>query len=369
MRGDYSWYAPSITGPMGQAKRVRVGSKDLGEGLPAYLVAELSANHNGSFERAVETVRAAARSGADAIKLQTYTADTLTIKSDRPDFVVPGTGTWGGRTLYDLYEEAHTPWEWHSPLFEEASRLGLDIFSTPFDDSAVRFLESLGAAAYKIASFELVDDELLAAVAGAAKPVILSTGMATKEEISHAVDVLRRSGADKPILLTCTSSYPAPDDAMNLRTIPALARDTDCLIGLSDHSMGTEAPVVAVALGACMIEKHFTLNRADGGVDNHFSLEPAEFRRMVDDVRRAEAMLGRPTFGGGTAEEGSRVFRRSLYVVTDVAAGETLTRDNVRSIRPGYGLAPRFLPEVLGRRAKRDLERGTAVSWDLLSDD
>lgn len=350
------------------AEPIRIGSRELGPGRPAYLVAELSGNHNGDFDRAMATVRAAADAGADAIKLQTYTADTLTIRSDKPDFVVPG-GPWGGRTLHDLYREAHTPWDWHAPLFAEAKRLGIDIFSTPFDRTAVELLESLGAPAHKIASFELVDDELLRAVAATRKPVILSTGMATREEVMHAVDVLRAGGSRELILLKCTSSYPAPDDAMRLSSIPLLAREVGCLVGLSDHSMGTLAPVAAVVLGACFIEKHFTLSRADGGVDSHFSLEPGEFRTLVTDVRRAEAMLGQASFGPGVAEEGSAVFRRSLYVVKDVAAGERFSADNVRSIRPGYGLAPRHLPDVIGRKAVRSIEQGTALAWDLVDRD
>ena len=346
---------------------VCIGRRPVGSRYPAYLVAELSGNHNGSRERALASIRAAAEAGADAIKLQTYTPDTITIRCDRPDFVVPGDGPWAGRTLYDLYGEAHTPWEWHAELFAEGRRLGLEVFSTPFDESAVRFLETLDAPAYKVASFELVDDALLRAVALTGKPVILSTGMASLEEITHAVTTLEQAGCRDVVLLRCTSSYPAPDDAMNLSAIPVLAAATGKLVGLSDHSLGVAAPVVAVALGACVIEKHFTLSRADGGVDSHFSLEPAEFRAMVDGVRRAEAMVGRPVLGRGAAEEGSAVFRRSLYVVADVAEGEVLTAVNVRSIRPGYGLSPKYLDQVLGRRTARAIARGTPVQWSLLT--
>lgn len=344
-----------------------IGPHRIGPDQPVFLVAELSGNHNGSLERALATVRAAHEAGAHAIKLQTYTADTLTIDCDRPDFVVPGSGPWSGRTLYDLYREAHTPWGWHAPLFAEARRLGLEIFSTPFDPTAVDLLESLGAPAHKVASFELVDDALLARIAATGKPVIISTGMASLEETAHALDVLRAHGARDLVVLKCTSSYPAPDDAMNLATIPLLAAATGCPAGLSDHSLGVVAPVVAATLGAVMIEKHFTLDRAAGGVDSHFSLEPAEFRALADAVARATAMRGRPGFGPGLAEEGSLTFRRSLYVVRDVEPGDVLTADNVRSIRPGFGLAPRYLPVVLGRVASRAALRGTPVTWDLVT--
>ena len=344
-----------------------IGRHRVGPGEPCFLVAELSGNHNGDLERALATIRAAHASGAHAIKLQTYTPDTLTIDCDRPDFVVPGAGPWAGRTLYDLYREAHTPWAWHRALFAEAHRLGLEIFSTPFDATAVDLLEQLGAPAHKVASFELVDDDLVARIAATGKPVIMSTGMASLEETAHAVDVLRRHGCRELVVLKCTSSYPAPDEQMNLATIPLLAAVTGCPAGLSDHSLGSVAPVVAATLGAVMIEKHFTLDRAAGGVDSHFSLEPAEFTAMAGSVKRATAMRGTAGFGPGLAEEGSLTFRRSLYVVRDVAAGDPLTPDNVRSIRPGFGLAPRFLPVVLGRVATRAVVRGTPVTWDLVT--
>ncbi len=346
---------------------IRIAGREVGPGAPVYVVAELSGNHNGDIERAVALIHAAADAGADAVKLQTYTADTLTIKSDRPEFIVPGNGPWGGRTLHDLYQEAHTPWEWHPRLFTEARARGIAMFSTPFDETAVDLLESLDVPAYKVASFELVDDHLLELVAARRKPVILSTGMATQDEIQHAVAVLQCGGADGVILLRCTSSYPAPDAEMHLSTIPELARRTHCPVGLSDHSLGTTAPVLAVGLGACFVEKHMTLKRSDGGVDSHFSLEPAEFTELVRDVRRAEAMLGRPTFGAGVAEEGNTAFRRSLYVVKDVVAGEPLTPANVRSIRPGFGLPPRHRDVVLASRAARAATAGTPITWDLLT--
>ena len=346
---------------------IAIGRRTVGPGHPAYLVAELSGNHNGDLDRALRTIHAAAEAGADAIKLQTYTADTLTIQSDRPEFVVGGTGPWGGRTLYDLYQEAHTPWEWHPKLFAEARSLGLDVFSTPFDAEAIKLLERLNAPAYKIASFELVDDGLLRQVAATGKPVIMSTGMATVDEISHATAVLSGAGCSEWMLLRCTSSYPAPDAEMNLLTIPVLASTFGCAVGLSDHSMGTEAAVVAVTLGACLIEKHFTLSRSDGGVDSHFSLEPSEFNSLVRDVRRAEAMLGRARLGAGVAEEGNLALRRSLFIVRDVAEGEVFTEASVRSIRPGHGLAPHYLQQVLGKRATRPVRRGTPLTWELVA--
>ncbi|HEX7117798.1 MAG TPA: pseudaminic acid synthase [Longimicrobiales bacterium] len=343
---------------------VRIGARDVGPAHPAFIIAEISANHNGDLDRALDCIHAAAEAGADAVKFQTYTPDTITIDAAGPDFVIPPGGPWGGKTLYQLYGEAHTPWDWHGKLFEAARSRGLVAFSTPFDASAVRLLESLHAPAYKIASFELVDDGLLAAVAETGKPVLLSTGMASLEEIDHAVRTLRGAGAGGIIVLRCTSSYPAPDSSMNLATIPALASVLECPVGLSDHSLGVTAAVVAVTLGACVVEKHLTLSRADGGVDAHFSLEPDEFRQMVAEVRRAEAMRGRVSFGPGVAEKGNKVFRRSLYVVKDVAEGEPFTPDNVRSIRPGFGLAPRFLEVVIGKRATKALPRGTALQWE-----
>ena len=346
---------------------VTIGRTPVGPGAPCFVIAELSGNHNGDLARAIATVQAAKAAGAHAIKLQTYTPDTITIRSDRADFVVPGNGPWGGRTLYDLYQEAHTPWAWHERLFAEAASVGLEIFSSPFDETAVVLLESLGAPAYKIASFELVDDRLLRRVAATAKPVVLSTGMANVEEIAHAIGVLRAAGCRDLVLLKCTSSYPAPDSGMNLAGMSALATIGQCPVGLSDHSLGIVAPIVAVTLGASVIEKHFTLDRAAGGVDSHFSLEPAEFQAMADAVARAEVMIGHPSFGPGLAEEANVTFRRSLYVVSDVARGDLLTADNVRSIRPGFGLSPRHASVVIGRRAAREAPRGTPVTWELIA--
>jgi pseudaminic acid synthase len=345
---------------------ILINRTPVGPGHPAYLVAELSGNHNRDLGRALELIHAAAEAGANAVKLQTYTADTITIQTNRPEFTITTDGPWRGRTLHDLYDEAHTPWSWHPRLFEEAKTRGLDIFSSPFDPTAVDLLESLETPAYKIASFELVDDALLRKVGGTGKPVILSTGMASLEEIVHAIGVLRAAGCGGVIVLRCTSSYPAPDETMNLATIPLLAQVTGCPVGLSDHSRGTVAPVVAVTLGACLVEKHLTLRRADGGVDSGFSLEPGEFRALVCGVRQAEAMMGEARFGPGVAEEGNATLRRSLYVVEDVPEGGLFTEQNIRSIRPGFGLAPRYLDLILGRRALRPIGRGTPMRWEFL---
>jgi N-acetylneuraminate synthase len=344
-----------------------IGARRIGAGNPVYLIAELSANHGQSFEQAVRLVRAAKEAGADAVKLQTYTADTLTIRSNRPEFRIGGGTLWDGRTLYDLYSEAYTPWEWQPKLKALADDLGLDLFSTPFDPSAVQFLEQMNVPAYKVASFELVDLPLIERIARTGKPMIMSTGMATLAEIADAVDVARRAGAGGLALLKCTSAYPAPPDEMNLRTIPHLAEAFGMPAGLSDHTLGIAVPVAAVALGACIIEKHFTLSRAEPGPDSAFSLEPQEFRAMVEGVRTAERALGSIHYGLCGQDEASRAFRRSLFVVEDVKAGEPFTERNVRSIRPGHGLPPRFLGEVLGRRATGDLVRGTPLHWGLIA--
>jgi N-acetylneuraminate synthase len=346
---------------------IQIGDRLVGAGQPVWLVAELSGNHGGDLGRAIATVQAAADAGADAIKLQTYTADSLTIDSDRPEFVVPGDGPWSGRTLYDLYQEGATPWSWHEALFASAEAVGVTMFSSPFDAQAIRLLDDLGSPVHKVASCELVDDGLLALLAESKKPIIMSTGMAHREEIAHALRVLDDAGAEDVLLLHCTSSYPAPDDSMNLSSIPAMAQAFGRPVGLSDHSTGTTAPVVATALGACVIEKHVTLDRSAGGVDSHFSLEPDELRTMVEDVRRAEAILGRARVGPAPAELANVEMRRSLYVVEPVRAGEAFTTQNVRSIRPGRGLAPRHLRVVVGQRAGRDIERGTPFDWVLLS--
>lgn len=342
---------------------ITIQGKKIGGANPVYIIAELSANHNQSFDKAVQLIRAAKNAGADAVKLQTYTADTITIACDRPEFRIQGT-LWNGRTLHDLYGEAYTPWEWQPKLKQIANDLGLDLFSSPFDASAVDFLESMGVPAYKLASFELVDIPLIEKMARTGKPLIISTGMATVEEIEEAVLAARRAGATQIALLKCTSSYPAPPEEMNLRTIPELSRRFDVPCGLSDHSMTVAVPIAAVALGACIIEKHLTLSRSEPGPDSAFSLEPQEFKQMVDAVRTAQKALGGVHFGVSEKEASSRVFRRSLYAVQDIKRGELFTTANVRSIRPAHGLHTRHLHEILGRRAACDLARGTPLTWE-----
>jgi len=344
---------------------ITIGKHAIGADSPVYVVAELSANHNQSFERAAQIIHAAKQAGADAVKLQTYTADTITIACDRPEFRMQGT-IWDGRTLHDLYGEAHTPWDWQPKLKKIANDLGLDLFSSPFDTSAVDFLESINVPAYKVASFELVDIPLIEKMARTGKPLIISTGMASAEEIEEAVQAAQRAGATQIALLKCTSSYPAPEEEMNLRTIPELSRRFNVPCGLSDHSLTLAVPVAAVALGACIIEKHLTLSRADSGPDSAFSLEPQEFKQMVEAVRIAKKALGEIHFGVSEGEAGSREFRRSLYVVQDMKRGELFTAKNVRSIRPGHGLHTRHLAEVLGSEAACDIKRGTPLSWDVI---
>ena len=340
-----------------------IGARVVGAGAPAYLIAELSANHGGSFERALETVRAAKTAGADAIKIQTYTPETMTLDLKTSPFQIEGT-LWEGRNLYELYAEAMTPWEWHAPLQAEANKLGLDFFSTAFDATAVEFLEELEVPIHKIASFELVDLPLIEKMARTGKTLILSTGMATLGEIEEAVTVARGAGCEQLALLWCNSGYPAAPDEMNLRTIPHLSQTFGVPVGLSDHTLGTTAATCAVALGACIIEKHFTLARADGGPDAAFSLEPSEFAQMVAQVREVEAMLGQIEYGRRQRELESLKFRRSLFVTQDVKAGETLTPENMRSIRPSDGLAPRFWSQVLGCRARFDIAGGTPLRWE-----
>jgi N-acetylneuraminate synthase len=348
------------------SKAITVAGRPVGAGLPAYIVAELSGNHNQSFDEAVRLVRTAKACGADAVKLQTYTADTLTIRSRRPEFLVGGGTLWDGRTLHDLYAEAYTPWDWQPRLKAVADEVGIALFSTPFDPTAVDFLEGMGVPAYKVASFELVDLPLIEKIARTGKPMILSTGMATVTEIEEAVTAAQQAGASEIALLKCTSSYPAPASEANLRTIPHLASAFGVPTGLSDHTLGIAVPVAAVAVGACIIEKHFTFSRAVPGPDSAFSLEPAEFKAMVEAVRTAEQALGAVHYGRTANEEKSRVFRRSLYVVKDMRAGDVFTAETVRSIRPAKGLAPKYLGLVLGRRATRDIPAGTPCEWDMV---
>jgi pseudaminic acid synthase len=344
---------------------LEIAGRKIGPGHPPYVICELSANHNGSLERALRMIDAAAATGADAIKIQTYTADTLTLDSDRPDFRVKG-GLWDGMTLHELYRQAYTPYEWHAALFARARELGITIFSTPFDETAVELLSGLDAPAYKIASFEAIDLPLIERVARERKPMIISTGMANLAEIQDAVSAARKGGAQELALLHCVSSYPAPASDANVRTIPHLADAFGVVSGLSDHTMGTATSVAAIAMGACIIEKHFTLARADGGPDSAFSMEPDEFKRLVEDCRTAWSALGRISYDLAGSESGSRTFRRSIYAVEAIEAGQPLTSTNVRSIRPGFGLPPKDLPALIGRRARKRIERGEPISWSLV---
>jgi N-acetylneuraminate synthase len=345
---------------------IEINGRRIGPDKPVYIIAEMSANHNQDFDRAVKIIEAAKEAGADAVKLQTYTPDTMTISCDNKYFQV-GKGTlWEGRNLYDLYAEAYTPWEWQPKLKKIANDMGLDLFSTAFDPSAVDFLEEMGVSVHKVASFEIVDIPLIEYMARTRKPLIISTGMATLAEIEEAVQAARNAGATQIALLKCTSAYPAPPEELNLRTIPHLAQAFNVPVGLSDHSLGIAVPVAAVALGACIVEKHFTLSRDTPGPDSAFSLEPHEFKAMVDGIRVAEEALGGVHYEVGEKESKSRVFRRSLFVVKDMKAGEVFTEENVRSIRPGHGLLPKFLSEVVGRDAAKDIKRGTPLIWNLV---
>lgn len=344
-----------------------IGDRRIGPDHPVYIIAEMSANHHQDYEQAAALVRAAKEAGADAIKLQTYTPDTMTLNLRTPEFQI-GAGTiWEGKNLHELYGEAATPWDWQPRLKALAESLGLDCFSTPFDATAVDFLEAMNVPAHKIASFELVDLPLIRRVAATGKPVIMSTGMGSLDEITEAVEAFRSAGGRDLALLKCTSAYPSRAEDMHLRTLPDLAERFGVVAGLSDHTLDLPVPIAAVALGACIIEKHFTLSRATPGPDSAFSLEPAEFRAMVDAVRTTEKALGRVTYSVSKKEEASRIFRRSLFIVEDVKAGEILDERNVRCIRPGTGLRPRHLPEILGRRAACDIPRGTPVNWSLLA--
>jgi pseudaminic acid synthase len=348
-------------------KSIKLKQHTIGNGMRPFVIAELSGNHNQSIERALQIVDAAAKAGADAVKLQTYTADTMTINCQHPDFVVSGTSEqWQDRTLYDLYDEAHTPWDWHKAIFERCYELGMTPFSTPFDETAVDFLESLNMEIYKIASFEMTDIPLLRKVASTGKPIIMSTGMASEQEIELAVSTLKSAHCEQLVLLKCTSAYPARFEDANAKTIPYLANKYACLSGLSDHTLGAAVPVTATALGASVIEKHLTLNRDDGGVDSHFSMQPDEFKQMVDLVHQSFAALGQVQTQASSAELACRNYRRSIYVVKDIAADECLTTNNIRIIRPGFGLAPSAFENVLGKPVNKLLLRGTALQLNML---
>lgn len=347
-------------------KQIKINDRYIACSKPVYIIAEISANHNQDYDEAVRIMRAAKEAGADAVKLQTYTPDTLTIDSDKEYFHI-GDGTlWDGRNLYDLYSEAYTPWEWYPKLQDVARDLNIDLFSTAFDSTAVDFLEEMNVPVHKVASFEIVDIPLIEKMASTGKPLIISTGMATLGEIEEAVQAARNAGAPEIALLKCTSAYPAPPEEMNLRTIPHLSEAFGVLVGLSDHTLGIEVPIAAVALGACIVEKHFTLSRSVPGPDSSFSLEPQEFKVMVDAIRAVEKARGRVYYGVSEREAKSRVFRRSLFVVKDMQAGEIFTEENVRSIRPGYGLHPRHLRQILGSGAAVNVERGTPLSWEMV---
>jgi pseudaminic acid synthase len=342
-----------------------INKRQISKGKPTYIIAEMSSNHNQDFNQAVKIIKASKGVGADAIKLQTYTPDAITIDCNNNYFRIKGT-IWEGKNLYKLYGEAYTPWDWQPRLKEIANELGLDLFSTPFDYTAVDFLEDMGVPAYKVSSFELIDLPLIRRVAQTGKPIILSTGMAALGEIGEAIRTIREAGGNDLALLKCTSAYPAPPDEINLRTIPHLSEAFHVPVGISDHTLGIAVPVAAVALGACIVEKHLTLSRTIGSHDKDFSLEPHEFKAMVEAIRITEKSLGRVSYEVTDHEASSRTFRRSLFVVENMKKGDVFREENVRSIRPGYGLSPRYFKDVLGRRAAREIERGTPLSWNMI---
>ncbi|UTW07488.1 pseudaminic acid synthase [Pseudomonas benzenivorans] len=346
--------------------RIKIDGREIGEGCPPYVIAEMSANHNGDLNAALRIIEAAKHAGADAVKIQTYRPDTITLKSDLPDFQITD-GLWAGRTLYDLYEWAHTPWEWHKPLFEHARQHEITIFSSPFDTTAVDLLEGLNAPAYKIASFEAVDLPLIKYVASTGKPMIISTGMADAEEIQEAIDAAREGGCKELAILHCVSGYPAPAADYNLRTIPDMVQRFGLLTGLSDHTLDNTTALTSVALGASIIEKHFTLDRCGGGPDDSFSLEPKELEALCQNSKTAWEAMGRVDYGRKSSEKANMKFRRSLYVVKKIEAGEVFSEKHIRSIRPGYGLPPKLHSEILGRKAKVRIEVGTPLSREIIS--
>ena len=345
-------------------RQIEIDGRNIGPEHPPYIIAELSANHNGDINRAIEIMKMAKRSGADAIKIQTYTQDTLTIDCDKEDFKIKG-GLWDGRTLYDLYSEAHMPWEWHKPLFDKAKELGITIFSSPFDYTAVDLLEELGAPAYKIASFEAIDIPLIEYVAKTGKPMIISTGMANKEEIGDAINAAQAAGCNNLVILHCVSGYPAPVEDYNLKTIPDMANRFNVLTGLSDHTIDNSTAITSVALGACLIEKHVTLDRDGGGPDDSFSLEELELSQLCRDSELAWLALGDINYNRKESEKGNVVFRRSLYVVKDVNKGDLINHENVRSIRPGFGLPPKVLSSIVGKKFVMNVSRGSALKENM----
>jgi len=346
-------------------KSFQIGGTIIGEGQPPYIIAEMSGNHNNDLSRALRIIDAAKAAGVQAVKIQTYTADTITIDHNGDEFLIKE-GLWAGRNLYELYEEAHTPWDWHKAMFDHAAKKHITLFSSPFDKTAIDFLEDLNAPAYKIASFELIDLPLIRYAAATGKPIIMSTGLATKDEISEAIEAVRESGNQNLVVLHCVSGYPSDPAEANLKTMQDIAEGFDVLSGLSDHSHGIAVPVAAVALGASVIEKHITLSRADGGVDSAFSLEPQEFSDLVSASRIAHSALGQVNYDLKDSEVENQQFRRSLYVVADIAKGAKLTGENIRSIRPGLGLKPKYYEEVMGKVAVKDIPRGRPLSWDML---
>lgn len=346
---------------------IYIADRPVGKEYPPYIIAEMSANHNGSLPRALDMIKVAKEAGADAVKLQTYTADSMTLNIDHPRFRVKGDNPWNGEHLYDLYAKASTPWEWHAQLFAYGKELGITIFSSPFDAAAVALLKNLDAPAYKIASFELVDHALIKLCAATGKPLIMSTGMASLIEIAEAVQIARDAGAKDIILLKCTSAYPASPADINLATIPHLANAFNVMTGLSDHTMGVGVSVAATALGAVLIEKHFSLARSDGGVDSTFSLEPAELAQLVTEIKNAHAALGKVSYVQGDVETSFKKYRRSLFFVRDVAVGQMITKGDVRALRPGDGVLPKYMESVIGRLVNVNITKGTPVSWDLLT--
>lgn len=345
---------------------MKINGRKIGLDYPPYIIAELSANHNGSMDTALKIIEQAKLCGADAVKLQTYKADTITLNSQNEEFMIRG-GLWDGQSLYELYEKAHLPWDWHKPLFDYARELDITIFSSPFDNTAVDLLEDLNAPAYKIASFEAVDLPLIKYVASTGKPMIISTGMADAEEIQEAIDAARSGGCKELAILHCVSGYPAPSEDYNLRTIPNMMERFGLVTGLSDHTLDNTTAIASVVLGASIIEKHFTLDRNAGGPDDSFSLEPADLTALCRDSKTAWAALGQVDYGRKASEQGNAQFRRSLYFVKDLKAGDVITEDAVRSVRPGFGLAPKFLDEVIGERVSVDVFKNTAVAFELLS--